>query len=61
MVFKKGVWERKIERFLGEERTEFNRRLRYEVLSIFSSGREYTIREIYEILLSRGLNVSVPL
>ncbi|GEM_PF-3993458 len=50
--------EGRIEKFLGEGKTEFNKRLRYEVLSIFSSGGEYTIKEIHEILLSRGLNVS---
>ena len=53
--------EGRIEKFLGEGKTKFNRRLRYEVLSIFSSGGEYTIKDIHEILLSRGLNVSVPL
>ena len=53
-----GEIEERIVKFLGEWKTEFNRRLRYEALSIFSSGREYTIKEIYRILLSKGLNVS---
>ncbi len=53
-----GGIEERIERFLDKGKTKFNRKLRYEVLSIFSSGEEYTIREVHEILLSRGLNVS---
>jgi hypothetical protein len=48
----------RILKFLKGGKTELNRTLRYEVLSIFSSGREYSTRDIHRILLSKGINVS---
>ena len=50
--------EERIRKFLEEGRIKLNEALRYEVLSIFSSGKEYTTREIYRILLSKGMDIS---